>query len=74
MGDLQRKTDPALRVVRAFARIIFAVIYLRLTKCQSLSIAAFQPARAALPSAKRDASGRSDGVRSTAADPVAAAY
>jgi len=36
MGDLQRKTDPARRVVRAIARLVFAVIYFRLTKCQSL--------------------------------------
>jgi hypothetical protein len=54
MGDLQKKTDPALRVVRAFARLIFAVIYLRRTKCQSLSVTAFQPDFAAVLSAKRD--------------------
>jgi hypothetical protein len=54
MGDLQRRTDPALRVVRAVARLIRAVIYLRLTKCQSLSVTDFQPAVAAFLSAKRD--------------------
>lgn len=37
MGDLQRETDPARRIVRAFARLIFAVIYFRRTKCQSIS-------------------------------------
>lgn len=54
MGDLQRKTDPALRVVRAIARLICAVIYLRPTKCQSLSVTVSQPQFAALLSAKRD--------------------
>jgi hypothetical protein len=47
MGDLQRKTDPALRVVRAVARLICAVIYLRLTKSQSLSVTVFELAGAA---------------------------
>lgn len=65
MGDLQKKTDPALRVVRAFARLIFAVIYLRRTKCQSLSVTAIQPDFAAVLSAKRDVPGMRQAKLST---------
>jgi hypothetical protein len=67
MGDLQRKTDPALRVVRAVARPICAVIYLRLIKCQSISLAVPQPAFAAFLSAKGDVS---QGAHGEASNPV----
>lgn len=70
MGDLQRKTDPARRVVRAIARLIFAVIYLRLTKCQSLSIAVFQSGFATFLSAKRDDSRMREPERSASSQVI----